>query len=227
MKKTVYLIGCLALLSVAEASTVLMDLSPVDSGTTGVNANGITPADVWGYDSMSWHGVWEKQSLANQVAFSAGAISLQIGGAASQNTGGNFAGLKFSLDPLAAPSAMSFDIAKSSTWGSAQFDCTYTCNIYGFAADGSSTVIGTWSLTDAVDNLSSDSMHISIDLNLDDTSYDSYGLIFNAYKSGNQSGGMAASITNLQISGEMIPEPATASLGLMGLAAMLMRRRKV
>lgn len=37
---------------------------------------------------------------------------------------------------------------------------------------------------------------------------------------------MAASITNLQISGEMVPEPATASLGLIGLAAMLMRRRR-
>lgn len=48
MKKTLYLylIGCLALLPAAEASTVLMDLSPVDSGTTGLNANGITPADV-------------------------------------------------------------------------------------------------------------------------------------------------------------------------------------
>ena len=58
MKKTLYLylIGCLALLPAAEASTVLMDLSPVDSGTTGLNANGITPADVWGYDLMSWHG---------------------------------------------------------------------------------------------------------------------------------------------------------------------------
>ncbi len=46
MKKTLYLylIGCLALLPAAgEASTVLMDLSPVDSGTTGLNANGITP----------------------------------------------------------------------------------------------------------------------------------------------------------------------------------------
>ncbi|WP_419532744.1 hypothetical protein, partial [Akkermansia sp.] len=93
MKKTLYLIGCLALLPAAEASTVLMDLSPVDSGTTGLNANGITSADVWGYDLMSWHGVWEKSALANQVAFSAGAVSLQVGGAASQNTGGNFAGL--------------------------------------------------------------------------------------------------------------------------------------
>ena len=228
MKKTLYLylIGCLALLPAAEASTVLMDLSPVDSGTTGLNANGITPADVWGYDLMSWHAVWEKSALANQVAFSAGAVSLQVGGAASQNTGGNFAGLKFSLAPAAAPSALSFDIARSSTWGSAQFECTYTCDIYGFAADGSSTVIGTWSLADAVDNLSSDGMHVSIDLNMGDASYDSYGLIFNAYKSGSQSGGMAASITNLQISGEMVPEPATASLGLIGLAAMLMRRRR-
>lgn len=96
----------------------------------------------------------------------------------------------------------------------------------GLPPDGSSTVIGTWSLADAVDNLSSDGMHVSIDLNMGDASYDSYGLIFNAYKSGSQSGGMAASITNLQISGEMVPEPATASLGLIGLAAMLMRRRR-
>lgn len=112
----------------------------------------------------------------------------RLGARLPRTLGGNFAGLKFSLAPAAAPSALSFDIAKSSTWGSAQFECTYTCDIYGFAADGSSTVIGTWSLADAVDNLSSDGIHVSIDLNMGDASYDSYGLILTPINRGASQG---------------------------------------
>ena len=38
--------------------------------------------------------------------------------------------------------------------------------------------------------------------------------------------GMAADITNIRLLGEVVPEPATASLGLLGLGALLLRRRR-
>lgn len=226
MKKTWCVIGCLALLPVAEAATFMMDLSPKNSGTTGLNADGITASSLWGYDLLAWHGTWEKTSLNGQVGFSEGMLNLQVGGVASLNTGGNFAGVQFSMDPDVSSAALSFDIKKGGTWGSAEFDCTYTCNIYGFAADGTSTILGTWSVADAVDNLSADGTHISVDLNLEGGKYASYGVIFNAYKSGNTSGGMGAEITNIRIDGQLVPEPATASLSLAGVAALLLRRRK-
>lgn len=226
MKKTWCVIGCLALLPVAEAATFIVDLSPKNSGTTGLSAGGITPSVLWGYDLLDWHGTWEKASLNGQVGLSEGTLNLQVGGAASLNTGGNFAGVKFSMDPDVSSAALSFDIKKGSTWGSAEFDCTYTCNIYGFTEDGTSTVIGTWSVADAVDNLSADGTHVSLALDLEGGEYSSYGVVFNAFKSGNTSGGMGAEITNIQIGGQLVPEPATASLSLAGLAALLLRRRK-
>lgn len=143
----------------AEAASVLVDLSPKNTGTVAKNANGITPSNVWGYELDAWHGTYEKSDLAGQVAFTAdGALNLQIGAVASQNVGGNFAGLKFSLAPEAASPVMSFDIAKSGSWGGslASFNCTYTCNIYGFAQDGVATVIGTWTLANAKDSLTAD-----------------------------------------------------------------------
>lgn len=226
MKKLWCVIGCLALLPVVEAAPFMMDLSPKNSGTIGLASGGITASGLWGYDLLDWHGTWEKSALSGQVGFSEGTLNLQVGGVASLNAGGNFAGVKFSLDPAVSSAALSFDIKKGSTWGSAAFDCAYTCNIYGFAEDGASTIIGTWSVADAVDNLSAGGTHVSIDLHLEGAEYASYGLIFNACKTGNTSGGMGADITNLRIDGQLVPEPSTASLGLAGLAALLMRRRK-
>lgn len=38
--------------------------------------------------------------------------------------------------------------------------------------------------------------------------------------------GCFAGLSGIQINGELVPEPATASLGLLGLAALMMRRRR-
>lgn len=40
------------------------------------------------------------------------------------------------------------------------------------------------------------------------------------------SNGCFIGLTGIQINGEVVPEPATASLGLLGLAALMMRRRR-
>lgn len=38
--------------------------------------------------------------------------------------------------------------------------------------------------------------------------------------------GSFAGLSGIQINGELVPEPATASLGLLGLAALMVRRRR-
>ena len=38
--------------------------------------------------------------------------------------------------------------------------------------------------------------------------------------------GCFAGLSGIQINGELVPEPATASLGLLGLAALMVRRRR-
>lgn len=111
--------------------------------------------------------------------------------------------------------------------GAANFNCDYTCNVYGFTAEGTSTVIGTWSLQNAKASLTqNEPVDVSFDLQLDpDANYSSFGLIFNNTRVAN-AGGMGCEISNILISGEAVPEPATASLGLLGLGALLLRRRR-
>ena len=71
-----------------------------------------------------------------------------------------------------------------------------------------------------------ESVDVSFDLQLDpDTDYSSFGLRFNKTRVAN-AGGMGCEISIILISGEAVPEPATASLGLFGLGALLLRRRR-
>ena len=97
------------------------------------------------------------------------------------------------------------------------------------ADDGEFTVIGTWTLENAKTNLTNTPSSFSISLDLSGTDeYASYGLIFNSMETSTlgAGAGMAADITNIRLLGEVVPEPATASLGLFGLGALLLRRRR-
>jgi uncharacterized protein (TIGR03382 family) len=231
MRKTLCFLMVLALAPMANASSFSIDLSPTSSGTTGVSSSGITPQNVFGYSAGEWHGTWENSSLNGQVGFDEGILKLQIGAVASNNAGGNFAGLKFDMPSGADSATLSFDIAKSSSWGGslASFECKYICNVYGFLNDGTSTVIGTWTLENAKTALTDSPFSVSIELDLSGSGeYSSYGLIFNSMETSTLSSGagIAADITNICLSGEVIPEPATATLGLFGLGTLLLRRRR-
>lgn len=155
-----------------------------------------------------------------------GSLGLQLGGVADVGKG-NFAGLKFDMPSGVESAKMSFTITYTSAWGAANFNCDYTCNVYGFTAEGTSTVIGTWSLQNAKASLTqNEPVDVSFDLQLDpDANYSSFGLIFNNTRVAN-AGGMGCEISNILISGGAVPEPATASLGLLGLGALLLRRRR-
>ena len=96
------------------ANADVISLDPTGSGTTGQNAEGIAAEDVWGYDLNAWHGTWENDALVNQVSFSEGSLSLQIG--AASDGAGNFAAVKFAMD-AAGTATLTFDYEYASTWG--------------------------------------------------------------------------------------------------------------
>ena len=79
----------------ANADVNAVVLTPTGPGETGENASGIAAEDVWGYDLYAWHGTWENEALVNQVSFSEGSLSLQIG--AASDGAGNFAAVKFAI----------------------------------------------------------------------------------------------------------------------------------
>lgn len=245
MRKTLCLLSVLALLPMANAYEFTKNLSPTvervfdqsSNKVNGVNyyitesSAGITSQTVFGYTENEWRGTHENTSLAGQVSFANGHINLQIGASASNRSGGNFAGLKFDMPSGVESSTLSFEIKKTTSWGTNfdDFDCKYVCNVYGFSDDGTSTSIGTWTKENAETSLTSDPTSVSIDLNLSGAEgYSDYGLIFNAMETSDQGSGagVAVEISNIQLSGEAVPEPATVSLGLLGLGAILLRRRR-
>ena len=223
MKKT--LIAFMALAGVAAAQ-VTIDLTPT-SISASVDSDGFSPTDVQALTLNSWVGTWENSSLANQVSAGADGLSLQIGAAASNNSGGNYAAVKFEAE---TPLTLSFDIKNTGSWGTnkASFTCEYTCTVYGFGTDGSSSVIGTWSDNIAGSSIS-ETYEKSPGITLEKGDYTSYGIIFRSMETStlaNQAG-VAMNISNIKVTAErLVPEPTTATLSLLALAGLAARRRR-
>ena len=195
MRKTLCLLAALALSSLSNAASFSLDLSPTGGGAQNtVSLDGITPQDIFGYETDVWHGTITKSALSGQVSLNDGFLGLQLGGVADVGKG-NFAGLKFDMPSGVESAKMSFTITYTSAWGAANFNCDYTCNVYGFTAEGTSTVIGTWSLQNAKASLTqNEPVDVSFDLQLDpDANYSSFGLIFNNTRVAN-AGGMGCEI---------------------------------
>ncbi len=223
MKKTIIALQALAGVAAAQ---VTIDLTPT-AISTEQNFNGISATDVQDYALNSWNGTWENSNLANQVGITDGGLSLQIGAYASNNAGGNYAAVKFEAD---TPLTLSFDFENTSSWGDsiANFTCTYTCTVYGFESDGSSSEIGTWS-----ENINGSSITTayakSPEITLQKGDYTSYGIIFRSMETSSLGGGagMAMKISNIKVTAEnLVPEPTTATLSLLALAGLAARRRR-
>ncbi len=237
MKKTIYTILALAAGSlVASASSI--DLSPSASGTytdgsVTQDANGITLEDLALQDLNVWMGTYQNEHLVNQVSFVEGTVILQIGAAADQNKG-NDAALRFETPEDFTPAVLSFEIVKTNEWGANlnSFNATYNCKVYGFKDNNASDLLGDWSLGNAHTEIPTETVEkYTIDLgDVDASLYSSYGIIFSADDMSPLGGGagIAASISNINLhdNTDVIPEPSTASLSLLGLAALMMRRRR-
>ena len=212
----------------ANADVNAVVLTPTGPGETREEVSGIIAADVWDYDLNAWHGTWENEHLVNQVSFSEGSLSLQIG--AASDGAGNFAAVKFAMD-AAGTATLTFDYAYDSKWGRAQdlvFD--YDCTVYGFTEDGRSTLLAAETFIDGV-TVSAVTEGETGNLSLSfaaDASYAAYGVIFNAREAGGSNGGVAVSIDNVQVSYSAIPEPSAFGLlaGLGALALVASRRRR-
>ena len=229
MKKT--LIVLMALAGVAAAQ-VTIDLTPT-SISASVDGDGFSPTDVQSLTLNSWKGTWENSNLNNQVSVGvddttgANFLSLQIGATAGNNSGGNYAAVKFEAE---TPLTLSFDFKNTNSWGGnkAKFTCEYTCTVYGFGTDGSSSVIGTWS-----DNIAGSSISTTYEkspsITLEKGDYTSYGIIFRSMETSTlgDKAGVAMSISNIKVTAEnLVPEPTTATLSLLALAGLAARRRR-
>ena len=210
------------------ANADVISLDPAGNGTTGENAAGILPSNVWGYAPNAWHGTWENEHLENQVSFSEGSLSLQIG-AASEDVG-NFAAVKFDMNAT-GEATLTFDYEYASTWGdSKNLVVNYVCTVYGFTEDGTSVQLASETFIDVtVSDIVVDQPVNNVSLSFaSDASYAAYGVIFNAREAGGSNGGVAVSIDNVQVSYSAIPEPSAFGLlaGLGALALVASRRRR-
>ena len=230
MKKHIIVAAFLAAGSAfANADVNAVVLTPTGPGETREEVSGIIAADVWDYDLNAWHGTWENEHLVNQVSFSEGSLSLQIG--AASDGAGNFAAVKFAMD-AAGTATLTFDYAYDSKWGRAQdlvFD--YDCTVYGFADDGTPTLLAAETFIDGV-TVSAVTEGETGNLSLSfaaDASYAAYGVVLNSKEVGGSNGGVAVQISNVQVSYSTIPEPSAfgllAGLGAMALVASRRRRK--
>ena len=216
----------MALVGVAAAQ-VTIDLTPT-SIFASEDSDGFSPTDVEeALTPNSWVGTWENTDLNNLVSAGADGLSLQIGAAASNNSVGNYAAVKFEAE---TPLTLSFDIKSTNSWGTniASFTCKYTCTVYGFESDGSSSEIGTWS-----DNIEGSSMSTTYEnspvITLEKGDYASYGIIFRSMETStlDSDAGVAMNISNIKVTAEnLVPEPTTATLSLLALAGLAARRRR-
>ena len=110
MRKTLCLLAALALSSLSNAASFSLDLSPTGGGAQNtVSLDGITPQDIFGYETDVWHGTITKSALSGQVSLNDGSLGLQLGGVADVGKG-NFAGLKFDMPSGVESAKMSFTI---------------------------------------------------------------------------------------------------------------------
>ncbi len=220
------LITLLGLSCLVQAESTTIDLTPKSIATSLVS-KGINSEDVWNYTLNEWHGTWENTDLKDQVGVGDSALNLQIGATASNNTGGNFAAVKFETET--APLTLSFDVKGVKSWGGnlGSFKAEYVCTVYGYTEEGSATAIGSWS-SGTINGNDGITFTANASITLNEGYFSSYGVIFNSIdrSSLGRAAGFSFNITNITVTTAPIPEPATATLSLLALAGLAARRRR-
>ena len=234
MKKTLCTIflGVAALVTSASAATI--QLMPAISGITGkgfstagrLPGNGITSADVknWlGSSSVTdgWYSTtgngdmqWGKASVnvANQT------VTLPN----MNGTQGVCAGLKMTIDNMQAYDGLTFSFSLTPP-GTGP---TFTYSLWYETTDGDivnlckETRGNNSSVWDVSYNLTGEQMATM--------KANGNGKVYAVLGSTGGTGGNNAVITDISLEGTLavVPEPAAASLGLLGLAALMLRRRR-
>lgn len=233
MKKTLYLIGLGVAALSAAASGATLHLMPEITSITGkglstagrLTGNGITGNDVknWlGADSVAdgWYSTtgngdmqWGKASAdtANQT------ITLPN----MNGTQGVCAGLKMTMENIQDYSGLSFSFSLTPP-GTGP---TFTYSVWYETTDGEMVQLckGTRGNNASVWNISYD----LTDDQLAAMKVNGNGKLYAVLGSQGGSGSNNAIIRDISLEGTLaVPEPATASLGLLGLAALMLRRRR-
>lgn len=233
MKKTLTVL----LVSAGMASAAQINLLSTDDfvlcsdSDDVLDAEGISVAELYGYDCNKWYCTYQQTNLNDQSIVTADGLTLQLGNAAALNKG-NYAAVRLEADSLLS---LSFDVSCSNVWGgdNSAFTADYHCCVYGYDSEGSATLLGSWEKTikrntmtknnDIVEGYDAHAVTITLD-DASNADYASYGIIFDATKTVAGAGGMAMEFDNIIVTS--VPEPATASLSLLGLAALMLRRRR-
>lgn len=217
----------------ATVSAATIELMPEITGITGkgystagrLTSNNITAADVknWlGNSSVAdgWYSTtgngdmqWGKASVnvANQT------ITLPN----MNGTGGVCAGLKMTIENIQSYSGLTFSFSLTPP-GTGP---TYTYSVWYETTDGDLVELcrGTRGNNGAVWNVSYD----VTDEQLAAMKENGNGKVYTVIGSSRGTNGNNATVRDISLEGTLaVPEPAAASLGLLGLAALMMRRRR-
>lgn len=233
MKKSLYLSAILmGSAIVAQAATI--SLADFSSGTntqyvfssssniTSVTANQVTSwlsgkTDGWYATPANGNTGGQVFTVANPVSpQDNGSTTLQFTNRAAYK--GAVVGLKITLDDYAAYSNLNFSVDFQAIGGGTD---GFSINLVYQTSEG--WQISTVSTSNAELSASTDKTK-TVSANLSQTPLTD-GAIYAVITS--QTGGGTSNTLNVSLQGEKsVPEPATATLGLLGLAALMVRRRK-
>lgn len=233
MKKTLYLIGLGVAALSASASAATLHLMPEITGITGKGlstAGRLTGSGITGNDVKNWLG---NSSVTDGWYSTTGNGDMQWGKASvnvanqtvtlpnMNGTQGVCAGLKMTMENIQAYSGLTFSFSLTPP-GTGP---TFTYSVWYETTDGGMVELckGTRGNNASVWNISYD----LTDEQLAAMKVNGNGKLYAVWGSQGGTGGNNAVISDISLEGTLaVPEPATASLGLLGLAALMLRRRR-
>lgn len=233
MKKTLYLIGLGVAALSASASAATLHLMPEITGITGKGFNTagrLTGSGITGNDVKNWLG---NSSVTDGWYSTTGNGDMQWGKASvnvtnqtvtlpnMSGTQGVCAGLKMTMENIQAYSGLTFSFSLTPP-GTGP---TFTYSVWYETTDGDMVELckGTRGNNASVWNISYD----LTDEQLAAMKVNGNGKLYAVWGSQRGNDGSSAVISDISLDGTLaVPEPATASLGLLGLAALMLRRRR-